>query len=77
MLLVVVGSPSRTKEFANLHCTPTTPRIAPAAQLASLGGYPNYDFFNFLISSLRYAALSNSRLSAASSISFVSSAIKV
>ena len=33
----------------NFHCTTTTPRIAPATQLASLGGYSDYDFF-----SLRY-----------------------
>ena len=46
--IVLVSSPSRTMECSNLLCTTTTPRIAPAAQLASLGGYPDYDFFKGL-----------------------------
>ena len=31
-------------EKGAFHCTTTTPRIAPAAQLASLGGYSDYDY---------------------------------
>ena len=43
--LVVVCSRSRTEEDKdlNIRCTPTTPRIAPATQLASLGGYSDYN----------------------------------
>ena len=33
----------------SLHCTTKTPRIAPAAQLASLGGYSDYDFSKVLV----------------------------
>ena len=34
---------SMLKKYGSIHCTTTTPRIAPAAQLASLGGYPDFD----------------------------------
>ena len=31
------------KKYGTIRCSTSTPRIAPAAQLASLGGYSNFD----------------------------------
>ena len=55
--LVVVCSRSRTEEDKNLNirCTPTTPRIAPATQLASLGGYSDYNLLRVRDAYCEYA----------------------
>ena len=45
----VLLSGALQKVKAVIHSTTTTPRMAPAAQLASLGGYSNYDSLSWIV----------------------------